>query len=167
MSLRYDPSLYGPSSFDEDMCLKPPLLLWIAVAYLARAILLPIVIGIGHFSGVDERAFSVLRPLWSTDALAPAAAALPLLYAMLRRAPTAADATRWIWARGRVFLGASAALDATLSCFHFLHDSGDSQFVLMSGAALDAYFLVYILGARRVRDTFTDFPPPRESAARR
>ena len=73
MSLSYDPDRYHPSQFDHEMCLKPPSLLWFAVIYLARAVVLPIGIGIGHFAGVDEKAFGSLRSLWSMEALVPGA----------------------------------------------------------------------------------------------
>jgi hypothetical protein len=31
--------------------------------------------------------------------------------------------------------------------------------VTLSACAADAYFLLYVLLARRIRDTFADFPP--------
>ena len=47
----YNPHSYSPSNYDDEMCLKPPLLLWLAVLFLCRAIMLPVVIGIGHKIG--------------------------------------------------------------------------------------------------------------------
>jgi hypothetical protein len=152
---------YAPSNYDEDMCLKPPLLLWLAAIYLARVIVLPIAIGIGHVAGVDARAMTLLRDFWSEDQLLPALFAMPVLYAFCRRLPTALQPVRWIWTRGRVLLALSAGLDmlrpfiARLWC-----DDTDDQFLaslLTSG--IDMYFLLYVLAARRVRDTFVDFPP--------
>jgi hypothetical protein len=165
MSSSYDPDRYRASQFDDDLCLKPPLLLWLAVIYLARGVVLPIGIGLGHFAGVDEKAFGSLRSLWSAEALVPALLALPVLYALLRRAPGASRATRWLWRHGRIFLALSAGLDAGLS----LHQAaasplGDQPILALGAASVDLYFLAFILIARRVRDTFSDFPPPRHAA---
>jgi hypothetical protein len=59
--------LYPASHYDDQMCLKPPLMLWVAVFYLSRAITLPLVMALGHFAGVDARAITVFRGLWSVD----------------------------------------------------------------------------------------------------
>jgi hypothetical protein len=152
---------YAPSNYDDDMCLKPPLLLWLAGLYLSRAIMLPIAIGIGHIAGVDAAAMTLLRGLWSEDQLLPALIAMPVLYAFCRRVPTASKQVRWIWARGRIFLIAAAALDAVLPFVAPLwHHAINDQFpVFLFMAGMDLYFLLYVLAARRVRDTFADFPP--------
>jgi hypothetical protein len=162
MNSRYDPNLYHPSSFDDDMCLKPPLLLWLAVIYLARAVLLPIGIGIGHIAGVDEKAFIFLRSLWSAEGLVPALVALPVLYALFRRAPRAARMTRWFWAHGRILLAVSAGVDVALTLLQLTRPAelGDQAAISLGAGFADLYFLAFILFARRVRDTFNDFPPP-------
>lgn len=162
MSSRYDPKLYRPSSFDDDMCLKPPTLLWLAVLYLSRAVLLPIGFGIGHVVGLDQGTMAAIRPFWRPEALVPAAVSAPVFYALLRRSPAAPDVARWIWVRGRMFLGASAVLDAGLS-FFLLMDSAEltgQPMIPLTCAVIDIYFALYIFLARRVRDTFADFPPP-------
>jgi hypothetical protein len=165
MPLSYDPDRYHPSQFDDDMCLKPPLLLWLAVIYLARAVVLPIGIGIGHLAGVDDKAFASLRSLWSLEALVPALVALPVLYALFRRAPGASRVTRWFWRRGRVLLALSAGLDVALSLFQLATPGPGSDPIIAGGAAsVDLYFLAYILIARRVRDAFSDFPLPPQAA---
>jgi hypothetical protein len=159
MSLSYDPERYRPSQFDDEMCLKPPSLLWLAVIYLARAVVLPIGIGIGHFAGVDEKAFGSLRSLWSTEAFVPTLVALPVLYALFRRSPRASRATRWIWHHGRALVALSAGLDVALQVFHLATPQlGDQPVVGLAAALIDLYILAYVLIARRVRDTFSDFP---------
>jgi DUF2919 family protein len=163
MTLRYDPDLYPASSFDDDMCLKPPWLLWLAVIYLARAILLPVVIGIGHFAGVDEQAFVALRSVWSFEGMVPALMALPLLYALIRRGPAAGKVTRWIFAHGCGIVAVSAAVDAGLAAIRLAAPAhfGDESIVPIGSVLVDGYFFAYVLIARRVRDCFSDFPPPR------
>jgi Protein of unknown function (DUF2919) len=163
MNSSYDPDRYHPSHFDDDMCLKPPLLLWLAAIYLARAVLLPIAIGIGHIASVDDKAFVLLRSLWSGAGLVPALVALPVLYGLFRRAPAAGRMTRWFWAHGRILLAVSAGIDSALTLLHLIGPTefGDQAAVSLGAEFTDLYFLAYILFARRVRDAFTDFPPPR------
>ena len=153
---------YAPSNYDDDLCLKPPLLLSLTVLYLSRAIMLPIAIGIGHIAGVNAQAMTLLRGFWSEDQLLPALIAIPVLYAFCRRVPTASRLVRWIWARGRVFLALSAGLDIFLPFIAQLwhRDINDQFLVSLLTSGMDVYFLVYVLAARRVRDTFADFPPP-------
>src|SRR5208337_417447 len=163
----YSPDAYGPSNYDDYLCLKPPLLLWVAVLYLSRAITLPVAMGIASFAGVNADAIALLRRLWSVEALAPSLIAAVILYALCRRIPTASGLLRWIWARGRVFLVVSAGIDLILSLSSpiRLREINDEVLLSLLSAAVDLYFLLYIFAARRVRDTFSEFPPP-ESAGK-
>jgi hypothetical protein len=165
MSLSYDPGRYRPSHFDDEMCLKPPSLLWLAVIYLSRGVLMPIGIGIGHIINVNDKALGSLRSLWSVETLLPALLALPILYALFRRAPSAGRTTRWLWRHGRIFLALSTALDLALSSFQLATSGLGGDPVIAAGAvSVDLYFLAYVLIARRVRDAFSDFPLPLDAA---
>jgi hypothetical protein len=147
------------------MCLKPPLLLWVAVLYLSRAITLPIVMALGHFAHVDERAITLFRGFWSADALIPSAIAAVMLYAFVRRVPSASRWVRWIWAHGRMVLAVSAVMDIALSVIALIRQGeiNDQSIWSLVAAAGDLYFLIYILAARRVRDVFLEFPAPLDS----
>src|ERR1035438_16760 len=114
--MRHSDSLhsYPPSHYDDHSCLKPPLILWVAVLFLSRAITLPIAMAIGHFAGVDSSAITVFRGFWSVDALIPSLIAAAILYTLCRRVPRAPSLVRWIWAHGRIFLAVSAVLDVAL-----------------------------------------------------
>lgn len=151
---------YDLSNYDDDMCLKPPLLMWLVVLYLSRAIMLPVAMGMGHVAGVDSAAMTALRGFWSQDQLLPALIAIPVLYALCRRVPTASRQVRWIWARGRIFLAIAAGLDIALPLLAPLwHHDIDDQFLASAFVAgIKTCFLLYALMARRVRDTFADFP---------
>jgi hypothetical protein len=161
MRTSYDPNSYHPSAFDDDLCLRPPLLLWIVVLYLSRAILLPVAIGMGHYAGVNEDAMRLLRAFWGAETLLPALLAVPVLYALLRRSPKASRGVRWVWERGRIFLSAAIAVDLVLGVRELMPFTNldDQNLLPLFGAVLDLYFLIYVLAARRVRDTFSDFPP--------
>lgn len=153
---------YSESSYDHYLCLKPPLLLWLAVLYLSRAVTLPAAMGIGAFAGVNADAIALFRGLWSMQTLLPSLIAICILYALCRRVPNASKPVRWIWAHGRIFLAVSAGMDLVLSLISLIRQEEiDNQaLVLLLAAAADAYFLLYILVARRVRDAFLEFPPP-------
>lgn len=121
--------------------------------------MLPMLIGIGHIAGVNADAMTMLRDYWNADQLLAAAFALPVLFACCRRVHTAPRAVRWIWARGRALLVLSAILDIALAAVAPWHHETSDQIVLaLSTAAVDLYFLAYLLAARRARDTFLDFP---------
>jgi hypothetical protein len=151
---------YPPFSYDEYMCLKPPALLWIAALYLSKSISLPIAIAVGRFAGVSADAVNVLQSLVSADRLLPSIIAAAVVYAMCRRLPTASRTVRWIWAHGRTLLAASAMLDFGLSTYLIAANGATDgpPLPLLIAAGLDGYFLVYVLAARRVRDTFAEFP---------
>ena len=161
----YSPQSYSASNYDDEMCLKPPLLLWLAVLFLCRAIMLPAVIGIGHIAGVNADAMTRLREFWSADQLVPAIIAIPVLCALCWRSGSAPDALRQIWARGRILLALSAAVDiiVPIAAQLWQQQITDQFVVTLFASGVDVYFLVYILAARRVRDTFLDFPAPLES----
>jgi hypothetical protein len=144
------------------MCLKPPVLLWLAVLYLSRAVVLPLASAIGHFVGLDNAVITMLRGYWSAQTLLPSLAALPVFYCLFRRVPKASGPVRWIWRHGRALLIVSAGIDLVLSALQLLHSPtlGDEPIFPLSTAAVDVYFLVYLLAARRARDTFLDFPLP-------
>lgn len=151
---------YPASHYDHHLCLKPPLLLWVAVLYLSRAITLPVFMAIGHFAGVDSSAITAFRGLWSIDGLAPSLIAITVLYALCRRVPTASWLVRWIWKHGQIFLIASAVLDIALLSISLIRhgEINDQSMWSLSAALADLYFLVYVVAARRVRHAFSEFP---------
>jgi len=153
---------YPPSHYDDQMCLKPPLLLWVAVFYLSRAITLPVAMALGHFAGVDEKAITLFRGVWSANGLIPSSIAAVMLYALMRRVPTASRTVRWIWAHGRMVLSVSAVLDIALLLVALIRQGeiNDQSIWSLIAAVGDLYFLIYIVAARRVRHAFLEFPPP-------
>jgi hypothetical protein len=156
----YDPSSYRDSCFGVDLCLKPPALLWLCMLFLSRSLVMPIIIGIGHFAGVNQDALTSMRGLWSTAGLLPALASAPVLFATLRRAAGAGDFVRRVWASGRALLVIAALIDLGVAIAQLARpDRFDGQaMTALCTATADAYFIVYLMAARRVRDTFSDFP---------
>jgi hypothetical protein len=81
---------------------------------------------------------------------------------LIRRTPTAPSPVRWVWARGRIILAIVAILDIALLLISLTRrwEINDQALYSVFAMVIDAYFLVYILVARRVRHAFADFPAP-------
>jgi hypothetical protein len=152
---------YASSYYDSYLCLKPPLLLWAAVLYLSRSITLPIAMAFGRIAHVDSNALTAFRGFWSADGLIPSMIAALMLYALCRRVPNASRPVRWIWAHGRMILAAAAIIDIIRVLLAAMRrgEIDDQSLLSLVAAAIDLYFLVYVLAARRVRHAFSEFPP--------
>lgn len=163
---------YGASSYDDNFCLKPPALLWLAVIYLSRASLLLVIYVASSMSlsRVNPQALAELRGTVSIYAFIPALVAAPIFYALLARAPSSGSLVRWFWSRGRTILILATIADAAISIGGSGITGGDAAELnvgFLVAALFDAYFLIYILATRRIRDVFADFPPYEPSTRRR
>lgn len=153
---------YGISSYDDNFCLKPPGLLWLAALYLSRAFLLLVIYVASSVSRVSPEALATLRGTISIYAFVASLVAAPVLLALIHRAPSSPKLIRWIWAHGRAILSLAAILDcaASISTSGLIDgDAASLNLTSLLAALFDIYFLVYILATRRVRDAFADFPP--------
>lgn len=156
---------YSPSSYDDHFCLKPPALLWLAVLYLSRALLLAVIYVVSSMtlSRTSPQALATLRGTVSIYAFVPSLAAAPVLCALLLRSPCATRLIRWFWSHGRMLLILAAICDCVISVGAsgaIGADAADLNAGWLVAALFDIYFLVYVLVTRRVRDAFADFPPP-------
>jgi hypothetical protein len=162
------PPGYSPSSYDDNFCLKPPALLWLAALYLSRAFVLLLASNLVTVIRMDPSIAAMLRGAVNVYSLLPSVIAALVLYALVFRAPSSTRFIRWIWGHGRSIL----ALAAILDCAALIVGSGmiggdvsDLAAGPLVATLFDIYFLIYILATRRVRDVFASFPPPPESAA--
>ncbi len=80
----YSSRQYALSAYDDYMCLKPPVLLWVAVLYLSKAITLPLAVGIGHVCRRERRCAVGHEGTVSAGALVPSFIAAVILYAFFR-----------------------------------------------------------------------------------
>jgi hypothetical protein len=155
------PLRYPLSSYDDYFSLKPPLLLWLVMLFLCRAVTLPLVMGLAAFAGVNADTRSLFAGFFSIQAVIPSLIAAPVLFALLRRSPSASPAVRRIWAYGRMLLAVSAGLGCLLTLLDspLRHGELNEEVELpLLLAAIDLFCLVYVLAARYVRDVFADFP---------
>jgi hypothetical protein len=154
------PDTYAPNDYDDNFCLKPPFLLWLALLFLSRGVLLPFVIGLSASGGGNSESIKYLKDVFATNALIPALIAAPVLLALLRRAPRASALFRWLWTHGRSLLTLSALIDLTFA-LRIVFEEGtvdQAAFGAIVSAGIDTYFLLYLLTVRRVRDSFSEFP---------
>lgn len=154
---------YSPSSYDDNFCLKPPALLWLAALYLSRAFVLLLASNLAALFRMDPGIAAMLRSAVSVYSLLPSLVAALVLYALVFRAPSSTKLIRWIWAHGRSILAIAAILDCAALIVGSSIIGGDISDVAagpLVAAMFDIYFLIYILATRRVRDVFADFPPP-------
>jgi hypothetical protein len=153
---------YDGSSYDQYFCLKAPPLLWVALVYLSRAITVPLVVALSSLGGGSSDTREFMRGAISAATLFPSLIAALVLYALIRRTPAGPEWVRWVWARGRALLALSAATDLLVtvgsSLWHWGLGAAQSDAVALITGAFDAYFLIYLLASKRLRDTFRDFP---------
>jgi hypothetical protein len=159
---------YSLSSYDDNLCLKPPLLLWLGILFLSRGVTFPLVVTLGQLGGgssADTRA--LIHGLFGLGTLLPSSLAFLVLFALAMRAPTGVRPARWIWRRGRLLLATAAILDLALAVSGSSVRRGGVETIgewQLVSATFDLYFLIYILTSRRVRDVFADFPEPAGSS---
>jgi len=162
MQKNYDPRRYPLATFDDHLCLRPPLLLWLSALYLSRAASLPLVLGVSSIAGGSANTTGLVHGLFGIQTVLPSCIAFLVLCTLALRSPSAGRVTRWIFSHGRVLLSLAAALDAGLALGGVSWQQvagGDEQFSgILLGATFDVYFLVYLLFSKRVRDVFSDFP---------
>jgi Protein of unknown function (DUF2919) len=163
---------YSVDSYDDNLCLKPPFLLWVMLLFLSRGVALPLALGLAAYSGMQDTKGAFAGAL-DVQTLLPSAFAALVLFAAIRRKPAARGLVRWIWAHGRTLLVLSAILDFVLALADspIRHgDFNDRAGLPLLTATFDLYFLVYVLIARQARDAFADFPaamdsPPKSQSA--
>jgi hypothetical protein len=152
---------YPASSFDDEMCLKPSLLMWLSVLYLSRALIMPLLLAVSRNAGMSPVAAGALHEYWNPESFLPCLASLPVLYALFRRMPGASRGVRWIWRHGRILLVIAALIDAAIAGWHLAGWAfEEASFGTLASGLADVYVLAYVLAARRVRDSFADFPDP-------
>jgi len=162
MQKSHTPGGYSYSSYDEYLCLKPPLMLWITCLYLSRALVLPIFSEVVSWTGSHTE--GVMRGVFGLIALPAALPACLVLVALVSRSPARGPIVRWIWANGRLLLGLAAILDLAIPGALLLLGNNEAEQQQTLGRALsegfDLYFLLFIACSRRLRDVFRSYPAP-------
>jgi hypothetical protein len=151
---------YEPERYDDDLALKVPVALWLALAFLVRHLLL---LGITFLPTTGEE-IRVLRDLVRPEYLLADLVALPVLLVAVRRRPQAPDWMRRLWSAGRGLLTLSvlvhlALLARTLAVAGQPLERALNEPTLIV-ALLDLAVLSYLWRSALLADLFRSFPAP-------
>jgi hypothetical protein len=151
----YDPRKYDYGCYDQYFCLKPPLLLILAIVFLCRGFLMPFIVLLTSVKRAAGDTAALVSGSEHAVSMLAAVPAVLVLYAMIRRVPEANRFARWAWKHARFLLTLSILFDVSLGIVTLhLHE----QALTAVRLALDLYILIYIHSAKRVKDTLSDFP---------
>ena len=161
MAKSYDLKRYEAWAFDDYYCLKPPAVLTVAIIYLCRSFLLLAIYMLASVKGSTGDMGLLLQAGDHPSSLAiTGVPALLVLFALMRRGPSGGRFPRWIWKHGRIFLACSALLEIGMAVLYLTTLTvGETPSLTVAFLFLDLYILGYVLFSRRVKDTFSDFPP--------
>jgi hypothetical protein len=161
MAKSYDFKRYEAWNFDDYFCLKPPAVLIGAIIYLCRSFVLLAIYMLGSVKGTTSNMGVLLQGGDHPSSLAiTALPALMVLIALTRRSPNGGRIPRSIWKRGRALLATSALLEIGIGVFYLATLTvGETPSLAVAFLFVDVYILFYLLFSKRVKDTFSDFPP--------
>lgn len=149
--------LHPSFRYDEYFLLKVSPLLWIAIVYSLRHI---IVVGLSFVGGIADLPIVKhgIDPLMVGSDLP----ALLVILAMTQRRSGGATWARGLWVKGRVLLSAGFAahivLTFTLHHSVFEHRFNETSLWLGTACVLDGVAIFYLLRSKLVGDIFADFP---------
>jgi hypothetical protein len=149
---------YTPERYDDYLCLRVPLTLWLCLVFLVRHLLL---LGITFLPTTGEE-ITVLRELIRPEYLLADLIAVPVLVAAIRRRPRAARWMPRLWQSGRGLLVASAALYLLLLGATLLGSARPltatlNEATLISGL-LSLALIAYLFRSPLIRDVFSQWP---------
>lgn len=149
---------YSASAYDENLCIKVSIGLWLAILFLLRpyAVML---LSLVNMSNPTE----LIYLLYANDTAfaLSAVAALPaviLFIVWTKRRPGSGRAIRWTWQHGRMFLVVSAILNLFIVVASVFWAERNPQLSDVIQAILAISIVLYLHRSARVRDTFQDFP---------
>jgi hypothetical protein len=159
MSKRLEIEKYGLHSYDDYLCLRPPLLLLVCLLFLCRGVV--IFVGFG-MAGVPTGLRDLVRPETLYLGCLAAAPAVLVFYALLARAPTAPAFVRWAWRHGRSLMSLSALFYIAAAAAELGPDPrrwlGSSSMVAKAITLAELGIVAYLFASPRVRQAFLDFP---------
>ncbi|WP_462321883.1 DUF2919 family protein [Halochromatium sp.] len=153
MSLKYQPERY-----DDHLCLRVPVTLWLCLVFLVRHLLL---LGITFLPTTGEE-ITVLRELIRPEYLLADLLALPVLLVGVRRRPRSPRWMPQLWRIGRGLLLASAALYLLLFGAHLIASTRPltttlNEATLITGL-LNLAIIAYLIRSPLLRDLFAQWP---------
>lgn len=150
--------IYRASAYDENLCIKVGLGLWLAILFLLR----PYVVMILSLANMSDHT-QLIHLVYPGDGVFAlgAIAALPavaLFLAWTKRRPGAGRTARWVWHRGRMLMMLSALCNLITAVIPMLPGHSGFSFIALIQILATIGVMFYIMRSVRVRDTFQDFP---------
>jgi hypothetical protein len=160
------PPKYHYLRYNVHGVLRPNWAITLGLVFLARHVLLLLVIGLSHGRGGGEGVPQLalfLDPAFMISDLP----ALVLLVAMLHRRPQAGPLTRAIWAHGRLLILAAVGLWAAILAYLRGFDFARYDEAIWAMIAINVALVAYTALSPYVRDLFAGFPAPTAAPAGR
>jgi hypothetical protein len=149
---------YAPERYDDHLCLKVPVTLWLCLVFLVRHLLL---LGITFLPTTGEE-ITVLRELIRPEYLLADLIALPVLIAGFRRRPQSPRWMQRLWRLGRGLLLASAGLYLMLLGANLWASARPLTATLNEASLisllLNLAIIAYLLRSPLLRDLFAQWP---------
>lgn len=153
--------LYDLDDYDKHGSLKPSAALIAVILFLARDILLPLVVGVASIKSDGGTLEYLLAGTHRETRLLLALPALAVLAASLGRTPDRGDWVRGFWRYGRTVLILTAAMQVPAvlwDLFPHLSRPRGGDFSAIIFALTNVASILFLLASRRAADTFADFP---------
>lgn len=149
---------YAPERYDDHLCLRVPVTLWLCLVFLVRHLLL---LGI-TFLPTTGQEITVLRELIRPEYLLADLIALPVLVLGFRRRPRSPHWMPKLWRIGLRLLLASAGLYLLLLCAHLLALARPLTATLneatLISVLINLAIIAYLIRSPLLRDLFTQWP---------
>ena len=149
---------YPFNAYDNNLCLKPSLGMWLVMLFFLR----PYVIIAMSLSNKADRLGGIKMFGLGESLIYSAIAALPamlIIYAWIKRQPEAGAFVRWIWAHGRILLAGSGLFTILyIVLLQVFIKSIKLSFIEAVPVLVCPIILYYLYKSERVKDTFADFP---------
>jgi len=152
---------YPESAYDEYLCIKPTILMWIIIAFIFR----PFIVLIASVVNKADRV-GILNTFYPDRSAAffGAMASIPAIFlfiAWFKKQPGASTMTRRLWHHGRALLVSSLLLNMLILLWHEFMRASSLQ--NMSGSAMIQLgfcllSLYYLFRSRQLADAFSNFP---------
>lgn len=152
---------YPESAYDEYLCIKPTVLMWVIIAFLFR----PFIVLIASVVNKADRV-GILNTFYPDRSAAfwGAMASIPaifLLISWLKKQPGASAIIRRGWHHGRALLISSLLLNMCMLLWHEFMRSASLQNIsglTMIQLGICVFAIYYLLRSQRLADAFSDFP---------
>ncbi|HIF9107968.1 TPA: DUF2919 domain-containing protein [Photobacterium damselae] len=149
--------LYPIDAYDKHGGLKPSTMLWLSLAFSAKAWVVFIMAGVSRNQGTQllELIYPVRETLYV--GLAFGLPAIGLMWLSGQRHKNN-KLVNYLWRHGRTILLATYLTDVILQLYHLVLTQGSFSWLVGINLLLTLWLLLYLYRSSRVKNTFADKP---------